>query len=198
MPYAYAACSPNGIEIINVSDPENPLFVGEYDSLLTSRIAVKDDYAYLTGWRGLYLMDIRDPAAPILVASYTPSGGSEVYLQGEYIYDAAYTHFQILTLTETGLEEVGTVYPNSFSLSPAYPNPFNSSTTISYDLPQQSDVVIAIYDLLGRKVETLIAGWQSAGSHSVVWDAKDASSGVYFYHIEAGDYEQTRKCVLLR
>jgi flagellar hook assembly protein FlgD len=103
-----------------------------------------------------------------------------------------------LRLTETGIEEVSTIYPNTFSLSQNYPNPFNASTTIKYSLPEEAEVTIEIYDILGRRIETLIAGKQPAGSHSVVWEAKNVPSGVYFYRIEAGEYSQTQKCVLLK
>ncbi len=88
--------------------------------------------------------------------------------------------------------------PNQISLSQNHPNPFNVSTTIRYDLPNQSDVTIEIYDILGRKVETIIDGWQPAGAHSVVWDAEDVSSGVYFYRIQAGEYAESRSCLLLK
>ena len=88
--------------------------------------------------------------------------------------------------------------PTAFSLSPNYPNPFNASTTIKYDLPEASDVSIEIFDILGRKVETLISGKQSAGSHSAVWNAENATSGVYFYKIKAGDYSDTKRCLLLK
>lgn len=88
--------------------------------------------------------------------------------------------------------------PMEFSLSQNYPNPFNASTTIKYNLPKSSDVSIEIFDILGRKVETLVSGNQSAGSHSVIWNAQNATSGVYFYRIQAGDYSDTKRCLLLK
>jgi hypothetical protein len=91
-----------------------------------------------------------------------------------------------------------TSLPESFSISQNYPNPFNASTTIGYSLTEPSDVTIDIYDILGRKVETLVQREQSAGSHQVVWNAKDQPSGMYFYRIEAGDYTEARKMLLLK
>jgi len=88
--------------------------------------------------------------------------------------------------------------PSTFRLLPNYPNPFNASTIIQYNLPAVSDVKIEIYDLLGRKVETLYNGNQPAGSHSVIWDADGKSTGVYFYKIQAGDHTETKKMVLLK
>jgi hypothetical protein len=88
--------------------------------------------------------------------------------------------------------------PSRFCLYANYPNPFNPTTTIKYDLPKSSDVTIDIFDILGRKIETLVSGKQSVGSHSATWYAGDATSGVYFYRIKAGDYCDTRKCLLLK
>jgi hypothetical protein len=87
--------------------------------------------------------------------------------------------------------------PSRLSIS-AYPNPFNAQTTIKYDLSKASDVSIDIYDILGRKVRTLVSGMQSAGEHSVIWEAKDATSGVYFYRIKTWEYSGAKRCLLLK
>ena len=79
-----------------------------------------------------------------------------------------------------------------------YPNPFNATTTIQYNLPMASDVTIDIYDLLGNKVETLIDKNQQAGYHRVIWNADDFSSGMYFYKIQARDFMDSRKMLLLK
>jgi len=79
-----------------------------------------------------------------------------------------------------------------------YPNPFNSQTTISYSLPKASLVTIDIYDLLGRKLETLVEGKQDAGSYNIVWDATNRSSGIYFYRIKAEEMSINRKMVLVK
>ena len=88
--------------------------------------------------------------------------------------------------------------PIRFGLSQNYPNPFNALTIIRYSLPSASDVTIEIFDILGRRVETLVQGEQPAGYHQVVWDAENQSSGMYFYRIQAGEYIETRKMVLLK
>ena len=88
---------------------------------------------------------------------------------------------------------------NIYILSAAnYPNPFNSATTIEYGLPQAGHVTVEVYDLLGRRVETLLDEEQEGGQHHVVWDAGDRSSGVYFYRIAAGEFTETRRMVLLK
>ena len=79
-----------------------------------------------------------------------------------------------------------------------YPNPFNATTIIRYALLRAADVKIEIYDILGGRVEMLIQGEQPAGYHQVVWDASDISSGMYFYRIQAGDYIEAKKMLLLK
>ena len=85
----------------------------------------------------------------------------------------------------------------------AYPNPFNPVTTLRYDLPENTHVSITIYNMLGREVKTLINQAQDAGYKSVIWDAtndygKLVSAGVYLYQIQASEYMQTKKMVLLK
>ncbi|MEN8192742.1 MAG: T9SS type A sorting domain-containing protein [Bacteroidota bacterium] len=88
--------------------------------------------------------------------------------------------------------------PGKFELAQNYPNPFNPSTTISYALPARSDVNIKVYNNLGQLVTTLFNGVNEAGTHEVVWNAADLSSGVYFYTINAGDFVATKKMILLK
>ncbi len=88
--------------------------------------------------------------------------------------------------------------PSDIGMIQNYPNPFNAKTIIRYNLPSDSDVTIEIYDILGRKIETLVSGYRPAGSHTLTWDAEDLPSGIYFYRIEAGGYSKTRRCLLLK
>ena len=79
-----------------------------------------------------------------------------------------------------------------------YPNPFNPSTTISYDLPVANDVRIVIYNLMGQEVRRWEIQGQTAGFHKVIWNASDVASGIYFYRLRTGDFVQTKKMVLLK
>ena len=90
------------------------------------------------------------------------------------------------------------VIPKSFTLHQNSPNPFNPITTLRYDLPQESDVTLTIYDITGRMVQTLVNELQQSGMKKVIWNASDVSSGVYIYQIQAGDFRQTKKMVLLK
>ena len=98
--------------------------------------------------------------------------------------------------------ELGTT-PTRFSLNNNFPNPFNPVTTLRYTLPEQAPVTLTIYDLMGREVTRLINTTQEAGFKSVQWNAVDSfgnpvSAGVYLYQIQAGEYIQTKKMVLLK
>ena len=101
---------------------------------------------------------------------------------------------EAMTDVEEGMPDI----PAGFALEDNYPNPFNASTTIRYTLPEPSEVLIEIYDVLGRKVATLAQGKQPAGDHQVTWNANDRSSGLFFYSVQAGDFKQTRRMLLLK
>ena len=80
----------------------------------------------------------------------------------------------------------------------SYPNPFNPSTTISYSLPQKGEVVLKIYNSLGQEVKTLVNDFKEKGIHKVNFDASDLPSGVYIYSIQANDFHQSKKMILLK
>jgi hypothetical protein len=88
--------------------------------------------------------------------------------------------------------------PERCSLEQNYPNPFNPSTTIRYSLPQRSHVSLTVFNTLGQKVTTVVEGEMEAGVHEVKFDASRLASGVYLYRIQAGNFVQTRRLVVIR
>jgi hypothetical protein len=88
--------------------------------------------------------------------------------------------------------------PNAFSLNQNYPNPFNAKTCIQYNLPRATDVMIEIFDILGRKVQTIQNGYQQAGPHSLIWNAENFGSGIYFAKITADGESQSIQMTLLK
>jgi len=86
--------------------------------------------------------------------------------------------------------------PTQMALHHNYPNSFNPTTTIRFDLPRSSFVTLKIFDILGREITTLVNESRSPGAYTAEWNGKDFASGIYFYRIEAGDYKETRKLVL--
>jgi hypothetical protein len=99
--------------------------------------------------------------------------------------------------TVTGIGDGDTI-PKTFSLGQNHPNPFNPTTTIGFSLPKPSRVTLRIFDVSGRLVRTLADEEMPAGVHRKIWDATGVATGVYFYRIQAGDFVQTRKLVLLK
>jgi hypothetical protein len=107
----------------------------------------------------------------------------------------------------TGIESSTHNIPMTFDLRQNYPNPFNPTTTIGFDLPINSDIILSIFDILGKRVRILYSGSLNAGSHSMVWDGKDQigsslSTGVYIYKIlvnnEKGSYSNAKKMLMVK
>lgn len=88
--------------------------------------------------------------------------------------------------------------PNKFELSQNYPNPFNPSTIIRYQLPMASHISLKVYDVLGNEVAKLVNEEKPAGNYKITFDSKGLSSGVYLYKIQAENFVETKKMLLLK
>jgi hypothetical protein len=88
--------------------------------------------------------------------------------------------------------------PVAFNLEAPHPNPFNPTTTLTYNLPKAASVELNVYDVIGSLVGTLSSGWHPAGAYNVVFDGTELASGVYLARLTAGDFTQTQKLVLLK
>ncbi len=88
--------------------------------------------------------------------------------------------------------------PNYFSLAQNYPNPFNPNTSIKYSVPTPSNVVLKIYDVLGKEVVTLVNEVKQPGFHTVDFNASELASGIYFYRIDAGEFTSVKRMVLVK
>ena len=100
--------------------------------------------------------------------------------------------------TSVNEDRAGNVLPQQFQLRQNYPNPFNPTTQIAYEIPSEEYVSLRVYNALGEQVAVLVDGQRSAGAYSVTFQATDLPSGMYFYRLIAGEYQQTRKLLLLR
>jgi hypothetical protein len=98
----------------------------------------------------------------------------------------------------SGIEELLTIFPKEFSLSQNYPNPFNPSTQFYITLPQKEKVVIKIFDMLGREVQSIVNDVFAAGKYNFTWNAGSFASGVYLLKMQSGSFNQSRKMLLLK
>ena len=168
--------------------------------------SVDEDFSYFN----IYRQDLLSMAPAVVFTSidsfYTDIEVSSV---GSYEYWITAVDLSGLESEASGFvsavlsseEEMG--MPTNFALKQNYPNPFNPSTQIQYSLPSESKVLISIYDLTGRKVKTLVNDVQSAGYRTVMWNAtneigRPVSAGMYIYSIQAGNFTQNRKMVLMK
>lgn len=124
------------------------------------------------------------------------------YAQWESQKDAEHTRINSWLDTgidpAVGVEAEGNYQPKEYKLGQNYPNPFNPSTKIDYSLPQTSKISIKVFNLLGQEVATVFDGIQTAGNHSVVFNAKGLVSGVYMYRLQADNVSLTKKFVLMK
>lgn len=98
----------------------------------------------------------------------------------------------------TGISQINTEISGEFRLYNNYPNPFNPSTTIKFDLPKNAFTMLIVYDAAGREVKTLVNENLSAGTYSYSFNAEGLSSGIYFYRIEAGEFSNIKKMILVK
>jgi hypothetical protein len=112
---------------------------------------------------------------------------------------------RITTWLETGMDKYTSVRDDNnqgfiagFSLSQNYPNPFNPTTAISYQLPAASQVMLKVYDILGREVAVLVNNYHQAGNYKVEFNARKLVSGIYFYRLQAGAFADTKKLIFLK
>lgn len=103
-----------------------------------------------------------------------------------------------MNVGQVGIDDDITAIPSQFDLYPAFPNPFNLSTTISYTLSEPANTTLEVFNILGQKVATLYDDYQTAGEHSVRWEAEDMTSGIYFIRLSSGESSLTGRLILLK
>jgi len=128
-------------------------------------------------------------------ALHSESGGLANSPWPKYRHDNRNTGY---VKTPTPIEDSKQEIPKKYALFPMYPNPFNPSTTISYQLPAVSKVELSIYNILGQKVAKLVSKKQQAGTYNIEWDASAFASGMYFIRLESEKFVKVRKCLLIK
>jgi hypothetical protein len=118
------------------------------------------------------------------------------FKDGEVVDLVLFTQGRYIHLDVNASEE--SEIPKTFNLYPNYPNPFNPSTTIAYDLPQDCNVMLKVFNMLGQEVTTLVHAQQKAGRYTTTFDARNLASGIYIFRLNAGSYVSTKKMLLLK
>ena len=119
------------------------------------------------------------------------------YDKDQFITPSNNDEWHVFTVGNVAIDG-GLLIPVEFALHSNYPNPFNPTTTIQYDIPKSSQVTLTIYNMNGQIVEKLVNQKQEPGFYSVNWDARNVSTGVYFYQIRAEGFQQVKKCLLIK
>ena len=172
----------------------------------TLRIRVRD------GGSGLASVTVRrDKNATVNVSAFTPGVKTVVFVTAEKIDEGSPANVVLevedvagnTTVCDPVLTTLSADVPEGFSLSANYPNPFNPTTQITFQLAEPSDVRLSVYDVTGREVALLVGEPMEAGTYEVEWDGHDAAgrvlpSGLYLYRITAGDFVQSRAMTLLK
>jgi len=207
----YLAGSYDGLHVVDISNPTIPVVLQSIlphtDSrFITKPIVIADKLiAEDRNWNEILTFNITDPANPELINTYIWNLSTrdwEIY--EDYLVTVnGYQGVSILDLESiTSINEYPIVQ-SDIELS-NFPNPFNPTTTIIYQLPENGKVELNIFNIKGQKVKQLVGNQLSAGEHSVVWDGRDennlpVSSGIYFYRLEIDNLEiNTKKCLLLK
>ena len=139
------------------------------------------------------IMDISDYAHHPFRFRYIMRSDEWYRMDGWYI-----DNVKISVLDSTTAIETIDQLPAEFSLLQNYPNPFNPSTTIKYELPKSTEVKLSVFDMLGREIAVLVKERRDAGVHEAKFDALGLATGVYFYRMQAGDFVQSRKLMMVK
>lgn len=206
--YMYLTAGDRGLIIYDIEDPASPQFVSETQVphgawCIDVCVSVKyPNIVFVSAYTGgLWAMDVSDPWNPVATAHYTPQQQSHYVISYQDI--VFHTVFNKLLAfwywpDPTGVGDEFQSKPSEISLRQNYPNPFNASTVLNFAVAHSGNVKLNVYNLVGQYIETLIDGRYEAGEYAVSWDAGGHSSGIYFYRIQAGDYTDTRKMLLIK
>ena len=143
--------------------------------------------------KGLTIIDANTP-----LLSFCSYFGDGVHPNAAGADTIASVLYRSISKAATSVEARMTETPSLFSLCDNYPNPFNSSTKIEFQIPQDGNVTISVYNMLGKQVVTLVDRNMRSGIHQVTFDATKFSSGIYYYRIKAAGFSQVKKMMLLK
>ena len=199
----------NVLDIVNIV---NYILGNRSDDASSARLIQSENTVSLTsdGYIGGVQMTLKHGAdfsieltGDALIAEYRTEGNQTILVivvpDGEdlFTYTGSFEIVDMIVANSTVAVDVN-VAPIAFSLSAAYPNPFNPSTTMTMTLPEAGNVTVQVYNLMGQVVATLASGYQDASTYTLTWDASDAASGLYIVKAETAGTVSTQKLMLLK
>jgi hypothetical protein len=198
----YVACGGDGLQVFDITNPSSPVLISTYSqNSRVLKVSVVGDYAYITDWNnGLEILDITNLNEIVLKGYYRTRSAKNVFVRDSLIFlSEGSSGFSIIRNDLiTKVIHYPVSIPQDFLLYQNYPNPFNPVTSIQYAISSRQFVTLKVYDILGSEVATLVDEEKPAGEYEVEFDASELPSGIYFYKLTAGEYNQTRKMLLLK
>jgi len=195
-------------EIIAAAPLSTPTFLNADDNGdLTIRVTWEDNSLIEAGYQLERKVDVDWTNLIILEANTTAYIDNDIAEGIEYYYrvkaigndnESIYSNESSAMCTLTGIDDWTDGIPTEFTLYQNYPNPFNPSTTITYGLPEASNVRLVVYNILGQEVALLVNQILSAGYHEITFNVEGLNSGIYIYKITAGSFTEVRKMILLK
>jgi hypothetical protein len=191
-----------GLSIIDISNPLQPVLEGQAPGWFNI-VCVKDPYAYVAGDDFVRIIDVGNPAQPIEVGNIETGHVGSLLVSPPFIYAVQYGGGAFLVLQTDLMTSVPNESQSPLSLRQNFPNPFNPSTTISFETPASGRVRIEIFDVTGKLIRRLVDETLPAGLYVREWDGRDANgriaqSGVYFYRLSVGGKSEAKKMILLK
>lgn len=199
--YAYVSLISDSMCVVDIATPSAPVVVAAFPELAARDIEIVGTRAYLAcDSAGLHILDIADPLRPYEIGFYdTPGVAYSLTVRDSTIYvaDDRFIGVYRFTPAVSVQPHAAPLLPRSVSLS-AYPNPFNSTAMIHFELPVTGEVKMTVYDVTGRQVAELVHRTMPAGEHSINYDGSTLSSGIYFVSLRTPQRTMTTKLVLLK
>ena len=193
--------------IYDITDPFKPKFKYKLhlpDGIINAEIKVDKDFAYVSTNSSFNVLNISNPDSGTIEFTDNNTGfgapllGPLAVSNGNILLGIDYFGVIVLKNSLITSAETPTIHSSSFELFQNFPNPFNPITEIKYVINNESFVTLKIYDLLGREISTLVNEKKSIGTYLINFNASNLSSGIYFYSINAGNFHQTRKMILIK
>lgn len=208
--YAFLLTFHYGFLIIDISDPYDLKFIKKCEIARGREIKIQGNYMYISGMGKVSLIDIHDPIEPLLINEEELFGGGyflersniaeNLVIINDTLYVAGGASGLYIYKVDTTYSNVENLnyFPQNTALHQNFPNPFNHNTKITFTIKKSGFTELNIYDILGRKITTLLEGFVESGYYEYSFDSQNLPSGVYYYRLKNKDEYQTRKLVLIK